>query len=152
MKENIPTDKHICKLHTKESKSLSSSQCRAPWPTSHTLTLLQPLIWAWLMTGNQLRHTGHTLPCPLCQVTTPETANEREPWGERCVSVRPWVKGTERAICLLHTRLDRVCACCVKTHRTYISALDRRLAGLNIWCRYELTGKYSCSRSSWVRV
>lgn len=133
------------KHNTKTSPSSSSSvimQCRALWPTSHTLPALQPLTWALLMTGNQLRHTGHPLPCPLCQVTTPKTANGREPW------VSQWVKETESCI-VWSTR----CVCVrVKAHRMYITTSDSRLAGLNISCRYELTVKFSCPRPSWVRV
>lgn len=74
--------------------------------------------------------------------------------GAMCECEAVSERDRERYLSAPHCVCVWVCvhACCVKTGRTYISASDSRLAGLNIWCRYELTVKYSCSGSSWVRV
>lgn len=77
---------------------------------THRLPTPQPFIQALLMTGNQLRHTGHTLPCPLCQVTLPKSANERGPWVHSvCVWVIHWVKEKERVICRVSIESMFVC-------------------------------------------
>ena len=114
-------------------------------------THITGLTQALLMTGHQLRHTGHTLPCPLCQVTTPKNANGSPEWSRVCAPVSEWASEWKRLREL--SVQSPLCACVhVKTHRMCIATSDSGVAELNISCRYELTVKFSCSRSSWVRV
>lgn len=117
---------------------------RALWPTSHTLLALKTLTQTLLMTGNQLRHRSYT-----AQPTVSGYHTKDCQWKRACVCVWEWKRQSELSV------WSTVCVCvrvCVKTPRMHLTTSDSRLAGLNIWCRYEITVKISCSRSSWVRV